>query len=71
MSDDIVDRLLRTEPDGMSIAGWPVLVNPDGDDAAEEIKRLRRERDDYRDMLKGIKINIGKMLDPVDSQGGS
>lgn len=65
MSDDIIERLLETRPDGTSIAGWPVLINPDGEDAAEEIERLRRERDDYRDMLKGIAININNMLKPV------
>lgn len=33
--------------------------------AADEIDRLRRERDDYRDMLKGIQLNIRSMLRPA------
>lgn len=71
MSDDIIQRLLETKPDGMSIAGRPALINPDGEDAVEEIERLRRERDEYRDMLKGIAININNMLKPVGNPSAS
>jgi hypothetical protein len=39
------------------------------DEQIQELKKqldvCRRERDDYRDMLKGISINIDKMLKPV------
>lgn len=39
--EDITVRLRATEPDKQSIAGWTVRVNPDGEDAALEIERLR------------------------------
>jgi len=31
----------------------------------DQLEICRRERDDYRDMLKGISININKMIKPV------
>lgn len=50
MTDDIVARLRAEEwVDGSSV---PTLINPNGPEAADEIERLRAERDAEREKWK-------------------
>jgi hypothetical protein len=54
MSDDLLKRLKRRKIIHINEDGYSFteIVNPDGDDAAGEIERLKRENAELREALK-------------------
>lgn len=61
--EQTIKELLDTEPDGSSIAGWPVMINPNGEEAAEILRALLTERDALQTRAERAEAGLKEIRD--------